>query len=142
MSYKPYSGKPRGDLALREGRTTALDMRIPPTPASVSGSEEFRLVYVNVHVQWKITNKRDPGYYQQVANLRIHWLRVNDPDGETAYQDYTISPINSSFLITLMHMEAPAPRKGGYWKARLDSPHARGAVLKTRYSKGALVKLA
>lgn len=142
MAYKPYSGKPSGTLHLPQGKEIAFDCRIPATPSNVAGSEEFRLVYVNVHVQWKITNKRDPNYYNQVANLRLSWLRLNDPDGSTAYQDYTISSINSSFLVTLMHMESPAPNKGGYWRGQLDSPHANGATLHTRYNKGCLVKLA
>jgi hypothetical protein len=131
-----YSGKPSGTLHLPEGVEKTLDARIPAT--HVNGRED-RMVYLNVDVQWKITSRTDPAYYHQVANLRVEWDR--DPfhgDGvdETAFQDYTISPIKDEFLITHLHWEQGQAGRNGKWRMRLDSPFATGAVIGTRYAKG------
>jgi hypothetical protein len=131
-----YSGKPAGLLTLQEGVEKTLDARIPAT--KVNGRED-RMVYLNVAVRWKITDRHDPAYYYQVANLRVEWDR--DPfhgEGvdETAFQDWTITPIKPSFLITHVHWEQGQAGRGGKWRIRLDSPHATGATVSTRYSKG------
>lgn len=140
MSYDVFSGKATSAQTITEGRKTKLSMSIPAPTAD--GSED-RLVYVNVAVNWKITDKRNPNYYNQVANLRLNWMRVNDPDGETAYHDYTISPIRSSFLVTLIHWEKGKAHIGGYWEAELTSPHATTMVISnSRYCKGRQVRLA
>lgn len=138
MSYNEFSGKPHGTVAIPLGRKTRIDVHIDAPPED--GSED-RLVYLNVKVNWKITDKRNPAYYQQIANLRVNWNRTNDPDGDTAYQDYTLTPIKPEFLLTQLHWEHGRAHVGGYWEVELDSPHARGGVAQTRYSKGRLVRL-
>lgn len=139
MTYNEYSGKPAGRVDLPEGRLVRMDMRIPAPHAQAS---EDRLVYLNVRVLWKITDRKHPDYYRQIANLRIDWQRLNDPDGDTAFQDFTITPIKNEFLITHLHWEHGEVGIGGYWEAQLDSPHATGARVTTRYSKGRQVRLA
>jgi hypothetical protein len=131
-----YSGKPAGPLILPEGVEKTLDARIPAT--KVNGRED-RMVYVNVDVQWKITDRHDPAYYHQLANLRVEWDR--DPyrgEGvdETAFGDYTITAIKDSFLITHLHWEQGQAGRNGKWRLRLDSPHATRAIVTTRYAKG------
>lgn len=144
MSYDEYSGKPSATLTLREGQTTRLDMHVPaPSGIDFGHASEDRLVYVNVTVHWRLTDKHHRDYYHQVANLRLDWMRVNDPDGETSYHDYTISPIKPSFLVTLTHWEHGRNGIGGYWEAQLTSPHATGATISaSRYCKGRAVRLA
>jgi hypothetical protein len=139
MAYNEFSGKPHNALRVAEGVKTRVDVHIPAPP--VDGSED-RLIYLNADVQWKITNRHDPNYFHQVANLRVNWMRVHDPDGDTAYHDYTISPIKSSFLITLVHWEHGKAHIGGYWEVEFDSPHATAVILSpSRYSKGRQVRL-
>lgn len=138
MTYNEYSGKPHGSITLAIGRKEKVDFHIDPPPAD--GAED-RLVYLNVDVKWKITSRSNPAYYHQVANLRVDWQRLHDPDGDTAYQDFTISPIKDQFLITHLHWEHGRQGIGGYWEMELDSPHATGATVGTRYGKGRLVQL-
>jgi hypothetical protein len=131
-----YSGKPAGLLTLHEGVEKDLDARIPAP--KVNGRED-RMVYLNVRVRWKITDRRHPDYYHQVANLRVEWDRAafhGEPVDETAFGDYTITPIKDSFLITHLHWERGQAGRGGKWRLRLDSPHATGATVATRYAKG------
>jgi hypothetical protein len=138
MSYDEYSGKPHGTMVVHLGDRTRVDVRIPAPPAD---GPEDRLVYLNVKIRWKITDRKNPAYYHQLANLRVNWQRVNDPDGDTAFQDYTVSAIKDEFLVTQLHWEHGKAHIGGYWEVEIDSPHASSAVLQTRYSKGRQVRL-
>lgn len=133
MSNTRYSGKPTGALTLAHGVFKKLDVTVPGPRAS--GHEE-RLLYVNVKVNWKITDKKHPDYYRQVANLRLYWARATRPVDETSYHDYTISPIKPTFLVTLTHWEEGERGVGGAWYAEIDGPDDRGASISTRYAKG------
>jgi hypothetical protein len=133
MGNARYSGKPHTDIRVPHGAYTKLDVTVPGPRES--GHEE-RLLYVNVKVTWKITDKKHPDYYRQVANLRLYWARATRPVDETSYHDYTITPIKPSFLITLVHFEEGEKGIGGAWYAEIDGPDDRGAVIGTRYAKG------
>ena len=129
-----YSGKPGGSVDLPKGKYTLLDVVIPAPPAS---KKEDRMIYLNVKVNWKLP-KSHQDYYRQVANLRVYWARATRPVDETAYQDYTITPIKSSFLITHVHWEHGQKNIGGRWYAEISGRDCTGATVLTRYSKGAM----
>lgn len=133
-----YSGKPSGELALPMGAYRTLDAKVPAAP--YGGTREDRLVYLNVDVDWKNKDKDSPDYYGQIANLRVRWTRTGKTPDPTAYQDYTITPIKPSFLITHVHWETGEKGVGGHWDMRLDGPHSNGAMVGTRYCKDATEK--
>jgi len=133
-----YSGKPSGNIRLKgDGRYVTLDAHV--AGPSRGGKREDRLVYLNVgNIEWALP-KSDPMYYFQTASLRVRFQRARHngkPEDNTAYQDFTITPWRSSFLVTHVHWETGEAGRGGRWHLNLVG-HAKNALVGTRYAKGA-----
>jgi hypothetical protein len=120
MTYKyEYSGKPGGTLALPLGQYVTLDVDTPDPP--VKGLE-VKKVYVNLDLVWPSGARG--------GNVRLKFTREGGDD--TAYQDFTVMPWQTEFLITHTHMEVGEANKGGRWKIKVtgDMSSAKAA---TRY---------
>lgn len=130
--YK-YSGKPKGEQIARAGRYTRTDVDVPdPT---VSGLE-FHMLYANLSPVWRITDKSDPRYAAQRAAVRIKYVR--EGGDATGYQDYELSPLSGSFLITATHWESGRRGVGGRWHIK-PTGDVTAVKLGTRYCKIAVV---
>jgi hypothetical protein len=120
-----YSGKPSGSLALPKGKYTTVDV---DTPDPVKDGLEFKLIYVNLAIQWSGVG---------VGNIRVKFTREGGDD--TAYQDYAVNSQQDSFLITHMHMEMGEEGVGGRWKIK-PTGDMKSVTATTRYSKYATIK--
>jgi len=133
--WMKYSGKPSGNLRLKaDGRYVTVDATVPPPPRG--GTREDRMVYLNLVPTWKLP-KSDPLYYFQTASVRVRWSRAGDPPDRTAYQDFTITPWRSSFLLTHTHWERGEKGRGGKWSVSVVG-HAASVYASTRYTKSAV----
>lgn len=136
-AWLKYSGKPSGVLRVPTGRYVTVDVQIPAPPKG--GVKEDRLVYLNVKPTWKLP-KSDPLYWFQTANIRVRWQRAphnGKKADDTAYQDFTVTPWESEFLLTHLHWETSEKGRGGKWHLKIKG-HVTSAVVGTRYSKGAI----
>jgi hypothetical protein len=133
--WMKYSGKPSGNLRLKaDGKYVTIDATVPPPPRG--GTREDRMVYLNLVPTWKLP-KSDPLYYFQTASVRVRWSRAGDPPDRTAYQDFTITPWRSSFLLTHTHWERGERGRGGKWSVSVVG-HAASVYASTRYTKSAV----
>jgi Peptidase family M23 len=133
--WMKYSGKPSGNLRLKaDGTYVTIDATVPPPPRG--GTREDRMVYLNLVPTWKLP-KSDPLYYFQTASVRVRWTRAGDPPDRTAYQDFTITPWRSSFLLTHTHWETGEKGRGGKWSVSVVG-HCASVYASTRYTKSAV----
>jgi len=132
--WMKYSGKPSGVVRIKgDGTYSRIDVKVPPPPRG--GTREDRMVYLNVSPAWKLP-KSDPMYNFQTASLRVRWKRADMGKGSdnTAYQDFTITPWRTKFLLTHVHWEVGEKDRGGAWSVSIVG-HISSATLSTRYSK-------